>query len=631
MNNNTTKQYIFANMLRLKVLLGLVLFFLISGIVAAQDIQFTVSVKPEVVAGETFSLTFSVNGQGVGFKGPAITGLDVLSGPNTSTRSSIQSINGRTSMSITYTYTYILQASKEGTFQINAASVTVDNKVYQTNPVTVKVVSGGTQATPPSGNQPGNSPAPQSSQSGPDDVYLKVYVDKDNPYLGEEIVVTYKLYTKVPISQISINKLSSFQGFWSQNLIRDTDKFNQYNQVIDGEQYVVADIRKIALFPLKTGKLIIDPLELECVAQVRRQSRNRTGDPFFDDFFNNSFFSNSYASVEKLLKSNALTIQVRSLPDIGKPADFNGAVGNFTFHSEIDKTEIQTNEPISLKFTVSGEGNIQLIDDLKISFPPDFETYDPKITSTVNTGASGVSGRKIFEYLIIPRKAGSFSIKPVGFSFYDLSKKKYVSLYSPEFIITVERGTGESAVMTYSGAGKEEIKYIGSDIRHIISQPFILNRTGRMFFGSISYFLFLIIPFILFLLLLVLMKKQQARRSDAVLMKNLKATRIAKKRLKKADHFLRQVKQEEFYIEISQALWGYLSDKFGIPLAELSMDSVQGALTHKKVSEEIIRQFIELLNEMEFARFAPGDKALKMDEIYRKGLEIIMKIERNLR
>ena len=599
-----------------------------------QDVQFTATVKPVVTVGETFSLTYTVTGQAAGFKGPSISGFDVLSGPNSSTMSSIRSINGRTSMTITYTFTYLLQAVREGNFNIAPATVTVDQKTYTSNPVSVKVVkndpSGGASQQAPQG-APGGQQQQGQAQSGANDVYVKAFASNANPMMGEGIIVTYKIYTKVQIAQLNINKISSFQGFWSQNLLDDNDKLVQTRQVIDGETYTIAEIRKVALFPLKSGKLVIEPLEMECLAQIRRQTKTKTGDPFFDDFFNDSFFSNSYATIEKKLKSNALVINVKPLPAEKRPADFSGAVGNYTFTSSIDKTQYKTNDPVTLKFTVSGAGNIQLIDKLSAVFPPDFEVYDPKVTSDINTTAAGVSGSQVFEYLIIPRKPGKFTIKPVPFTYYDLKKRQYVTLTSPEYTLNVAKGSGEQASVTYSGAGKEDIQYIGSDIRFIDIKPFTLSRTGSMFFGSPGFLLFILVPLMLFAGMWFFWRKELAKRSDAALMKNRKATRVATKRLRKAEGFLKQAKQDEFYEEIYQALWGYLSDKFGIPLSELSRETVNDTLAAKKVTEGLTGQFIATLDETDFARFAPGDKALRMDETYKKALEIISKIERELR
>lgn len=599
----------------------------------ADDIKLTGSVKPVVSVGETFQLVYTLNAQGSGFRGPAIRGIDVLSGPNTSTSSSIRMVNGTTSMSITYTYTYLLQAGKEGTFEIPAAVVTAGGKQVSSGTLSVKVVKGSAPAgSAGTGGQAQGGARQGGSEISSTDVYVKAFASNSNPLQGEGIVVTYKIFTKVPIAQINISKLSSFQGFWSQNLMKENDKLQQSTQVIDGEQYIVADIRKIALFPLKSGRLVIDPLELSCVAQVRRQTRTRTGDPFFDDFFNDSFFNSGVANVEKNLKSNPLVINVSPLPEAGRPADFSGAVGSFTFRSEIDNTRLKTNEALTLKCTVTGRGNIQLIDKMNVAIPPDFESYDPKVTSDIQTTGAGVSGSQVFEYLMIPRKPGKFTIKPITFSYYDLDKKKYVTLTGPEFNIDVEKGTGEPVgQMTYSGAGKEEIKYIGSDIRHIREGQHRLQMAGSRFFLSPLFWLLLLLPLVLFAGFLVLWRKFAARRSDVVLMKNLKATKTARKRLQKAEHFRKSGDQDNFYVAISQALWGYLSDKFSIPMAELSIDSVHEALEKKNVSEEIIMQFTETLEHTEFARFAPGEKSVNMDRIYDEALGIIARMERELR
>ena len=619
----------------MKIGINFLALLLIANIAFAQDVQFTAQAKPVVALGETFPLIYTLNAQGTGFRGPAIQGFEMLSGPNMSTNSTLRSVNGRTTMSFTYTFTYLLQATREGTFDIPGAVINVNGKQVASNTLSLKVVK---NPNVPQGQNQGaagqnkTQGANNAGTGNSNDVYVKAFTSNASPLQGEGIVVTYRIFTKVQIAQVNISKLSSFSGFWSQNLLKENDKLQQTTQVIDGEQYVVADIRKIALFPLKSGRLVIDPLELACVAQVRRQTKTKTGDPFFDDFFNDSFFNAGVANVEKSLKSNPLVINVRPLPEEGKPADFSGAVGSFTFHTEVDKTRIKTNEAVTLKCTISGKGNIQLIDKLVVAFPPDFESYDPKVTSDIQNSGEGISGNQTFEYLLIPRKSGKFKIKPITFSYYDLEKKRYVSLTSPEFSLDVEKGTGDAnANVTYSGANKEDIKYIGTDIRHIRDANFKLSIIGTRFFGSVGFWLLLICPIILFVLFLALWRKLAARRSNTVLMKNLKATKIARKRLQSAEGFQKTGNQEEFYNAISQALWGYLGDKFSINLAGLSIDSVREALINKNMNEAIIAQFIETLNNTEFARFAPGEKNVNMDRIYNEALEIISKMERELR
>jgi uncharacterized membrane protein len=614
---------------RLLLIVGFLAIFVVG---FSQDVTFQGSAKTAVVVGESFTLTYTLNSQGSDFRGPRLTGFDVISGPFTSTSSSIQSVNGRTTMSVHYSFQYILQANREGTFDIPPATINIDRRTITSNSITIKVVkSGASQSGNSQGQQSGNPQQQSNVQSSPNDVMLKAYVSNSSPLQGEGISVTYKIYTKVPVSQIMFSKEPSFPGFWSQSLTKEKEKLQQYTQVIDGQQYIVADLRKYTLFPLKSGKLTIEPLEVVCQAQIKRQSKSRTGDPFFDDFFNDSFFNTSYTPVEKSLRASPLVINVKPLPASGVPENFAGAVGNFTFHTELDRTKVKTNEPINLKCVVSGEGNLQLIDKLNFTFPPDFETYDPKVSNDIRSSEKGVSGSQIFEYLIIPRKPGKFTLKPVSFSFFDLKKMKYVTLTSPEYTIDVEKGTGEASNVTYTGANHEEIKYIGSDIRHIKNQAFEVVKTGEYFFGSVVFLLWLIIPLLLFIIFILLFRKFSKRRSDVLLMKNLRATKIARKRLRKAELFMKEQKQEEFYVEISQALWGYLGDKFSLPVAELSIDNVKQTLISKEVSEELIQNFIDTLNNTEYARFAPGEKSVNMERVYNEGLAVISRIERELK
>ncbi|MEZ5199729.1 MAG: BatD family protein, partial [Bacteroidales bacterium] len=363
---------------------------------------------------------------------------------------------------------------------------------------------------------------------------------------------------------------------------------------------------------------------------IKTQSQQKSRDPFFDSFFNDPFF-NRYKTVEIPLSTNNITIDVSPLPSQNKPADFSGAVGSFNLNSEIDKTELKANEAINLKFTINGSGNVELIDKINVVFPPDFEVYDPKVNKSINTSPSGVSGRKTFEYLIIPRTPGDFTIPPVKFSYFDLKKNRYTTLTSPEYNISVAKGDGTISDVTYSGVNQADIKYIGSDIRHIKMHVPKMNVIGNYFFGSGTFYLLLFLPLIIFILFTIIWSKELKKRSNIAIMKKKKATKVAQKRMKQASIFLKENKKDAFFIEVSQALWGYLSDKFSIPLATLSMDTVNDSLKAKEVKEETIEQFISTLNNCEFARFAPGDNAAAMGNIYNEAVEIISRIESELK
>lgn len=592
--------------------------------VYADDVKFTATAKTQVRVGENFQLRYNINAEGSGFRGPNITDFQVLSGPNTSTSSSVQIINGKVTSKVNYVFSYVLRATREGTFTVPAAEITVDGKRHTSNSLTIRVVKGTSR---------GSASRGQTDEGTENDLFLRAHISNSTPYLGEQVIITYKIYTTIPVSNIDASKISSFPGFWAKDLFQNLKEYPQTRQVINGQEYVVADVRKFAIFPQRSGEIIIEPGILECVAQIRSSSQQRrSSDPFFDSFFNDPFFNKRYKNVEKQLFSNSLKIDVKPLPTQNKPAGFSGAVGDFNFKSEISETEVKANEPITLKFTLSGKGNIELIDPPAVDFPPDFEVYDPEITNKISARQSGVSGTRTFEYLIIPRNPGDFTIKPVGMSYFDASQNKYVNLKSPEYNIKVTRGDHKQAAgVTYSSIGKEEIQYIGEDIRHIKLPPYELRRIGMFFFRSDLYFILLIVPVVLTLIIVIVWRRTVKRRSDVVRMKTRKATKISRKRLKKAHQFMKDGKESEFYVEISRALWGYLSDKLNIRKAELSMDNVREVLNKRKVNKEITDQFIETLNNTEFARFAPGDKSENMDKIYREALDIISKIERELK
>jgi len=299
--------------------------------------------------------------------------------------------------------------------------------------------------------------------------------------------------------------------------------------------------------------------------------------------------------------------------------------------SNIDKTNVKTNEAINLKYTVWGQGNIKLIEVLNITFPPDFEVYDPKITSNINKSTEGVSGVKTFEYLLIPRNPGNFKIKPIKFCYFDPSQGKYVTTQTAEYVINVERGEGSSDGTVYNGTTKEDIQYINQDIRYIKIPPFLLKKNNTYLFYSAKYFIILGVILLLFIISLIVWNYTKKRRSDVVMVRTRQATKVARKRLKTALNFMKSQNEKAFFNEVSHALWGYLSDKFHIPRSDLSMDSVKDALLSKEVNEDIIDEFLSVLNNCEFARFAPGDKAQNMSNIYKQALDVISKTESELK
>lgn len=595
------------------ILISLILLF--AQRLYSDEVKLTVQAPAAVSAGQQFRLVYNINTQGARFSGPKFGSFEVLTGPFQSYQESTQIINGQVNSSKSTSYTYVLAATKEGTFSIPAASASVRGKTYTSKVVNIKVVKGKVK---PQTNT--NTQSEPTSVSG-DDVFLRTIVSKTTPYQGEQVTATVKLYFKVGVRDLSMKEGVKFPGFWSVDLTKGNNDYVKYKEVIKGVEYTVVELQKYGLYAQKSGRLQISAIDAELTAIV--MSKKKVRDPFFDQFFNRS----SYSSVRKKIKSNPVTINVKALPETNKSARFNGAVGKYNMEAEFDKTELKTNEAANLKITIKGKGNLSLIDELDINFPPDFEVYDPKIIST----GSDISGSKTFEYLVIPRKAGEFTINPVEFSYFDLNSKRYVDISSDKFVLKVAKGDGSEDVMVQSGVSQEEINYIGSDIRFIKNSIFTLRKSGDYFFGSGLFFILLVLPLILFVIVLIVSRKQLKARSDVMLMKHKKATKVALKRLKTANALLKSNDKEGFFIEISRALWGYISDKFSIPLSELSIDSVNEALIAKNVKPELIKEFISTLNNCEYARFAPGDSSSLMQNIYNEALSVISKTERELR
>ena len=610
-------------------LLYIILFCFVSTytLEAQSDVTFKTICKKQVSVGEQFQVSYELNGDGKDFKTPNFTNFEIIGGPFTSTSSSVQIINGSVTRANTQTFSFHLRAIKEGIFTIPSASITVDKKKITSEPCEINVVASASGASTYNGatSNTNNSKSNITAK----EVFLKATPNKKKVYQGEQILLTYNIYYTIPISQLSVSKSPSYSGFWTKDITENDGSLQQSSTVIDGQQYNVATIKEIVLFPQKSGNLIIDPLDLTCVAQIRQQRKRTQGYDPFEDFFGD-VMGTSYTNVRKDIKSQPITIEVEPLPTANKPESFQGAVGQFTFTSKIDKSELKVNEAFTLTLTVSGKGNIELLELPKPVFPPDFEVYDPKVSTTVKNNALGIYGSKKAEYIIIPRVSGDFTLEDIEFSYFNPSLKKYETLKSDLHTIQVQKDASSSNSGIYT-PGQADIKYLGSDIRHINASDNALSITGTTFFMSPLYIVIIIIMVLAFVITLVVYKKINKFNKNQVLVKNKKATKIAKKRLNNAHTYLVNNNQNSFYEEFSQALWGYISDKLNISRSQLSMESVKEIMLSKEVSEEIVNEFIDLLNNCEFARFAPGDSSKKMDELYQKGIELITKAEKLLK
>jgi hypothetical protein len=623
--------------MRTKVSLLLILSILVPTILRAQDTPtLTVSTKKQVMVGERFQVVFEVNAEGKNFQAPSFNGFTVVGGPFTSSSSSFSMVNGSMSHTVKNTYTFALQAYQEGTFHVGSATLTVKGNKVSSEPFDIKVVpDDGSQAAPSGGGASSGQNQPRQNTNDPQvsgkDLFLNVIPSKRSVYVGEQIVLTYKIYTKVPVSSLSVERMPSYAGFWTKDVTDNNGgSLRQNTEYVNGIEYTTAEVQKIVVVPQRAGKLTLDPMIIECVAQIRTESnRQRSMDPF-EAFFNDPFFNRNIANVKKELTSQTLNIEVKSLPENGKPASFAGAVGNYNFKSEIDKTELNTNDAFTLTLTVSGTGNVELLQMPTPVFPPDFEVYDPKVSTSVNTTANGLSGTKKAEYLVIPRRAGNFTILAVEFSYFNPANESYQSLKSEPYEIKVEKGTGSDEGGDIYASNQEGIKYLGSDVRHIMTGDARLKPTSTVFFGSAAYFVALLALLLLFFVLLFVLKKREQLTQDTAANRNRKADKVARGRLKNASQLLKAKDQEKFYVEMSQALWGYIADKMGIERSKLSMDTVSETMKSKNVPDELTQQFVDTLNSCEFARFAPGSAEEKMDDLYQRGIDVISKAEKVL-
>ena len=586
---------------------------------ADDKVTFTASAPDAVAVGDQFRLSYTVNTQKVkDFRAPSIKGFDVLMGP---TRSySMQSINGNTTESLTFTY--ILLAQKEGEYPIPGATITANGDQMLSNSVKIKVLpadkAGSSQNG--SGQSTGRSSSSGTSISN-SDLFITATASKTSVYEQEAILLTYKIYTVVDLRGLDNVKLPDFKGFHSQEVELPNDRrwgLEHYK----GRNYHSTVYRQFVLFPQQSGKLTIDAARFD--ASVEKM--DAIDDPF-EAFFNGGAGA---IQIKKTLMTPKLTIDVKPLP-AGKPADFSGGVGEFNISSSINSTKVKTNDAITIKVVISGTGNLKLVSEPEVKFPEDFEVYDPKVDSKFRLTNAGLSGNKVIEYLAIPRNAGTYKIPSIKFSYFDIKSRSYKTLTTEEYTVQVEKGAGNATQTIANFTNKEDLKVLNEDIRFIKQNDVKLSPKGKYFFGSMTYWLFYIIPGLLFVGCFVAYRKQIAANANVAKVRTKKANKVAVKRMKLAGKLLVSNQKDAFYDEVLKALWGYISDKLSIPVSKLSKDNIEEELRKYGVAEELIQEFLNALNSCEFARFAPGDANQAMDKVYTESFEVISKMENSIK
>lgn len=608
----------------MKQILALLSILISLNIFADEKVQFTASAPDVVVKGDNFRLEYTVNTTKVKDLRIAsnIKGFEILAGPYRSQSSSVSIINGKRTSSSSVTFTYTLSAMEEGTFTIPAATISANGEKMISNALTIKVLPPDQDAPASSQSQGrrGGSSSGAGEISG-NDIFITATANKTNVYEQEAILLTYKIYTRLDLRGFDNVKMPDFKGFHSQEVnLPQTKQFTQEHY--KGRNYHTTVYRQFVLFPQQAGKLEIDPARFDAsIAQAVRSD-----DPF-DAFFGGG---TSYVAVKKTLTTPKITINVKSLP-ANKPASFNGAVGSFSLTSDINTQNLKTNDAVTIKLTLSGTGNMKLIQTPEVAFPNDFEIYDPKVDDKVSLSSAGLSGSKVFEYLAIPRHAGDFTIPAVEFTYFDTNSKSYKTLKTKEYKIHVEKGNGNSEQIVSDFTSKENVKVLASDIRYIKTKDASFQNEDNMLFGSTRYVLMYVVPAIVLLAFIIIYRKRIEDSKDVARVKTKKANKVAVKRMKTASKLLAENKKDEFYDEVLKALWGYVSDKLSIPVSMLNKENIENKLTERGVSKDVTESFLKLLDECEFARFAPGDPAQAMDMVNTSAMNIITKIENEIK
>lgn len=593
---------------------------------AKEEVTLTASAPEVVVNGDQFRLTYTVNSQDVkNFLAPQPDNFDVLMGPSRSQQSSTQIINGKVTSSRSITYTYILMAVAEGTFNIPAASIEADGEKIFSNPLTIKVLPKDKEDTNQNQNQGSGGTSSRNRRTNgrisDNDLFILATASKTKVHEQEAILVTYKAYTTVDLRQL-LGKMPDQQGFYVQEVelpSQKTFKLEHYQ----GRNYNTVVYRQYVIFPQKSGRLEIPAVSFDAVVAQRVS----VSDDPFEAFFN----GDGYVEVNKKIVAPKVVINVDPLP--AKPEDYSGGVGTFSMKSSISTTELKANEAVTVKVVISGTGNMKLVNAPEVKFPHDFEIYDPKTEDNYQLTAEGLSGTKTIEYLAIPRHAGDFKIPPIEFKYFDIKSGQYKTLTSEAYSLKVAKGDGSAAgqQVVADFTNKENVKVLGTDILFIKTGDSALRQKGEYFFGSLSYCLWYVIPSVLFAVLVLIYRKRAIESANMARVRTRKANKVAAKRMKLAGKLLSAGKANEFYDEVLKALWGYVSDKLSIPVSRLSRDNIEAELSGHGVSDDLIKEFIGILSECEFARYAPGDRDEAMDKVYAASVDVISKMENRIK
>lgn len=589
---------------------------------------------PDVVAvNEQFNVTFIIEGEKSpsDFQWSSGDDFQLVWGPQKGSSSSIQIINGKRSSSHQTTFTYILIPKATGTFQLPAATALLSGDRISSTQASIQVVSDGASSSQSSGKNGGKSSGGgQTSSTGSgeissNDLFMRLSLSRTEVVIGEPITATLKIYQRANVVGFENAKFPTFNGFWSQETyVPNNIEFKR--ESLDDKIYNTAVLRTYVLIPQQSGTITIDPAELVCLVNIR--TAPSTSNSLFD-----SFFQDEYRTIRKRVTTPAVKVKVNPLP-AGQPASFGGGVGNFGISARLTTDNLKTHDAASLIITVSGRGNVALLEEPKVNFPPDFEVYDTKTTENTDKSNGGTSGSKSFEYPFIPRSHGDFTIDPVEYSYYDVNAGKYVTLRTEPLHVKVAKGKGGNSTpvtTVNSGVERKDVKSLADDIRFIFTGKPGLSGSGSFFVGSVFFWILLALMILGATSVYLAFRKVAAMRADVAGTKNRRATKMAQKRLKLAGEYLDKNLYTAFYEELHKALIGFVSDKLNMDMSEISKDNIASALTEGGVSEEQTKAFTDLLDACEFARYSPDGGNEAMRSHYDAALKVISSIDSGLK
>ena len=599
---------------RLLLYISLILGFLIEG-AEPSEAQITVSAPSRVSAGENFRIAYTINTQDVDdFKAGNIpSGLELIAGPYTSQQSSYQMINGHTTSSSSITFTFTLFAGKDGSFVVSPAHARVRGKWIASRPIRITVSgrarnTGGAPQMHQDGGGQQEEVAPAGSAITSKDLFIKVTANKYRVHEQEPVLLTYKVYTLVDLTQLE-GKMPDLTGFHSQEIPLPQQKSFHVERV-NGRPYRCVTWSQYLMYPQMTGALKIPSITFKGIVV----QQNRNVDPF-EAFFNGG---SGYVEVKRNIVAPGVDIQVDPLP--AKPVGFSGGVGKFSISAKLDKQEVKAGDPVTLRVVISGTGNLKLIKQPVVEFPKGFDKYDPKVTDKTKLTNVGVGGSMVYDYLAVPRNQGKYTIPSISFIYYDVDANAYKTLHTQPFVINVAPGDGKSSSESFNNPEDNDIHALKTGSSDSTS-------VGDFFLGSTAYWVSLLLPLLAFVVLLIIFRQRAIENADVVKMRGKRANKIARKRLKKASRLMFEHNSAEFYDEVLRALWGYVSYKLNMPVESLSKENIKEKLASRGVNDDIIDKFISALEECEFERYAPGDEAGNMEKTFQSAMTAIIEIE----